>query len=637
MCSPSSAKSADSFSLAPVSNAALPLYEVSQLSLQITFCRYESGKLVKAILNPRVIQYVAISHIWGTAKWRQIMGVEAEVVASNEKAKFIAERLPSIVEGHYFWMDILCIDQRDSDARIAVTQHIPTIFRYAQKTVMVRDSSGFRNCCVEATGSLSNFFTQGERSGSMNLSDHLLNAHMNEVFNEGALTRLWPLQEVILSDKIQFVRCEKVADDIAEPQSKLLRVGNAANALLTFAFAWCLHGNPDGLSYPNHQMHIKFVTAFLTCCTVERPQSDRSGEVEIPTATEILLHRNSMRLTSKSRDFILAIMPQYKFYTIPPNAKQMTFTQLFFDCICQLRETENGLAPLLTRRIDVINATIANMDMTIPEPACLGDLVKLFNGPMVKHLDRHIEVTLVQVGPPIDPDVVGRLKENFGEEHLKELKARNEEHIVYVIPLVHLIVGCISHSVGIWKMARQELEQQLLASRSDNIRGPEPDTMKRNFMLATSALLIMSQTPRLGRTDYQQAVELRKYDILMTLLMSVPYNMVILLAAMIGCGLGLSAFEWAKENLTPLRVDLGGTSLLALSPNSVVKTDTLYMIVRAGDFPITRLRTIQRWALLAQNPSLDEDFNLCVFPPDATFDGEVNISELLGSVSLGNS
>jgi hypothetical protein len=68
-----------------------------------------------------------------------------------EKANFIAQMLPSIVETEYFWMDILCIEE-DTDARIAATQHIPAIFRSAQRTIVIRDSPGIQGCIPAMAG-----------------------------------------------------------------------------------------------------------------------------------------------------------------------------------------------------------------------------------------------------------------------------------------------------------------------------------------------------------------------------------------------------------------------------------------------------------------------------------------------------
>ena len=124
----------------------------SKTPLKIMLCRYKGGRLLKRTKVLGETKYTAVSHVWGTANWQTIKSLDEEVLASKEKVKFMENQLPSIMENRLFWMDILCIDQKD-DAKIAVTQHIPTIFRSARKTLAVRESWGFTYCCSEATKS----------------------------------------------------------------------------------------------------------------------------------------------------------------------------------------------------------------------------------------------------------------------------------------------------------------------------------------------------------------------------------------------------------------------------------------------------------------------------------------------------
>jgi|SRR5277367_1990417 hypothetical protein len=80
------------------------------------------------------------------------------------------------------------------------------------------------------------------------------------------------------------------------------------------------------------------------------------------------------------------------------------------------------------------------------------------------------------------------------------------------------------------------------------------------------------------------------------------------LTAMICCGLGLSAFAWSKNNMTPLKINLGDSWLLALAPNANVNGwkigDTKYFILESGgeDF------------LLAQNPKDQNLYCRCLLP-----------------------
>src|SRR5579859_353349 len=106
-------------------------------SLEMFMCRYIDGVLQKEIVVLADTKYVAISHTWGDAHLQHIDGVEEKIIISDEKAKFLRERMPELVGDGFFWMDILCIDQCDRAARVAVTQYIPAIFRRAQKTIAI--------------------------------------------------------------------------------------------------------------------------------------------------------------------------------------------------------------------------------------------------------------------------------------------------------------------------------------------------------------------------------------------------------------------------------------------------------------------------------------------------------------------
>ena len=82
--------------------------------LEVILRRYDSGGLSKAAMSIHDSQYITISHVWGTARWQDVLG--EEVLVSDEKARFIAEELPSLVGGEWFWMDILCVNQRDKES-----------------------------------------------------------------------------------------------------------------------------------------------------------------------------------------------------------------------------------------------------------------------------------------------------------------------------------------------------------------------------------------------------------------------------------------------------------------------------------------------------------------------------------------
>ena len=111
----------------------------------------EADKRLELVARHRLLlRYgtcVVHKEVWHGVRSNEIDG---KVFASNEKAQFLAKKMNLIVATHYFCKDILSIDQRDDDATVAVIQHIPTIFRLAKRTIVVRESTGCRDCCALA-------------------------------------------------------------------------------------------------------------------------------------------------------------------------------------------------------------------------------------------------------------------------------------------------------------------------------------------------------------------------------------------------------------------------------------------------------------------------------------------------------
>jgi hypothetical protein len=171
-----------------------------QNEMPFILCHYEDDQVVRRKANPGDgTKYVAVSHVWGETDWLDVPGVVGKVRATKEKVNFITQQLQSIVGEEEFWMDILCVDQMDRAARIAITQYIPAIFRSAQKTIMIRDSNRLQNCCVAAFGDMHNFDVN---EVTVLLNAHLKSDHKGTTHTEGVMSRLWLLQEIVISDMV---------------------------------------------------------------------------------------------------------------------------------------------------------------------------------------------------------------------------------------------------------------------------------------------------------------------------------------------------------------------------------------------------------------------------------------------------
>jgi hypothetical protein len=369
------------------SDLSIPTPAVDATTINITLCRFESGRLIKEPHSPSSVRFVAVSHVWGNAQWRKVDGVEGEVLISDDKAKFITDSLPKFIGGDWFWMDVLCIDQRSKAARIAVTQHIPTIFRSAMKTLVIRTDCGYQQCCAEEWRISWKRHSRAEATGEM--FKHMRNNHSDDDCDEGVLTRLWPYQEILLSNNVQFVRCERIPSASAPHAKKINTFPETAiiDSLISTAIIWTSYGENDGDDYSD-LYYADFIDAFFGLGTVERTNPRRI--LQFPLAQEFEMIMNNKRRTTKARDFILAIMPQFSFYTVPGNAKDITFSALFFDCIRQLSAIGHVMAPLIIRRtINFIESNNRIWETEIPEPISLGEFVKLLNGPRISYKSSH--------------------------------------------------------------------------------------------------------------------------------------------------------------------------------------------------------------------------------------------------------
>lgn len=167
---------------------------------RVKFARYHNGKLELFTSSTDQLQYIAISHVWGKWRWQPVAGIDGDIKVSNEKAKFIVERLPSLVGDMPFWMDTITVNQRNQTEVIATVQAIPSIFRNAVKTIAVREGDGIYNCCVAAVRDFASLDDLSKK-----IAGHIQHHNFEYLCIESYLQRLWTLQECLLSHTIEFV------------------------------------------------------------------------------------------------------------------------------------------------------------------------------------------------------------------------------------------------------------------------------------------------------------------------------------------------------------------------------------------------------------------------------------------------
>jgi hypothetical protein len=186
----------------------------------INLCRFDAtGNLC---LEPKDLDnttYVTVSHVWGEASEHDIPGVAWKVLASPHKALFITTQLRRLVEGHHFWMDVLAVDQSKRETRASVVRHIPEIYRKALFTLIVRERGGLDGCCYEAFQWPEVFHPRAITQTWTSLDNHIRQEHPRG-FRETWMERNWPLQELMLSNQVQFTVCSA----LPKPDEDLPRI-----------------------------------------------------------------------------------------------------------------------------------------------------------------------------------------------------------------------------------------------------------------------------------------------------------------------------------------------------------------------------------------------------------------------------
>ncbi|KAG7126267.1 hypothetical protein HYQ44_001307, partial [Verticillium longisporum] len=328
---------------------------------------------------------------------------------------------------------------------------------------------------------------------------------------------------------------------------------------------------------------------------------DSLGKVSppVPRARDLGLHLVSTRQTSKGRDFILAIMPQYQFYKVPTTARKMTFSELFLDCCHQLRSHNAGIAPFLMDSESPLDGDVGTLSCGVPEPVCLGDLAKLFNGPVQRAPERSV-VELLTLQPQPAPTSVAKRQ---ALELLRRVPDATPEDAVtaLAVSMTHMIVISIFASKMLWLTSQAELMHEIARlqaqedkedSDSEDGNGGVSETLQRRLVL--EALL-----RTLGWIDWNKgsranAEAMTGQSAIIFRLKDAPWEMSAMLVAMVSCGMPLSA------------------SFMALAPQKVMKPDTMFFMRQVDDYAMGRDGAMPRFTLMAMDTDSDIYMNQCI-------------------------
>lgn len=552
----------------------------------VDLARYKDGELCVESHATESVRYLAISHVWGQTEYRDLPGFKKHpILISQHKWNFLLKELPKLVGSEWFWMDILCVDQRSEDARIAVVDQIPDIFRRSFKTIVIKDGDGFTACCRDAIG-----ICGADNSWRQRLYNHLRDKHIATLISDSWLERLWPLQEAMLSNTLHFTNCEDRDVRVFRFYGEEMSYHRLWDDLWTVSHAWIAYGREkENVSDEFEEHSVRFVNAFLHNGTITRPTLPASATAGRGFGWEMRQHTNSRRKTTKARDFILAIMPQYGWYKKPPDVKDMSFPQIFSDCYKQALQTGAGLdtgadkevafVPRLTRgMVEPTTSSEATAEplQDIPLPETLGDFVKLLGSTASANASKlGLDLGKVQITSIFDGISIGEALELIRTS--MDFSSRKWE-LAYIgelspfdtlpetrTPAVNIRAYLQAKDEGVnlesWK-AQQRRQGMGTRMSSEHVVSECCRTL--------NSIWAARQYPNhVGDwTEYKRwLLDKNPAGYASTL---------IYLTTLISCGLGISALSWIRQRVVPVVVALSKYTFLGLVQSGAATLDHAY-------------------------------------------------------------
>jgi hypothetical protein len=367
------------------------------------------------------------------------------------------------------------------------------------------------------------------------------------------------------------------------------------------AVSWAAYGNASH-NGPSVKDDDIFILPFLDVAPLHVNRHPKNQlhfpRVMTPSQSTLAVHGGQA-----SREILFSPLCLNTVSTVPKTAKSMTFGQLVVDCFQQIASIPDNyeiekfylvrFAPLFTEQIeDKYGTTSAIAD--IPESLFLSDFVKLLYGPkFIFPQYRGLSIGGFQFwGYPVQVENAVGMKTSDA------------------IPIVR---QCAHTSKLLWMMS----EYGELSELTGNSTSLEPSSILKlddlnpqyrdNTQLALIQKTLFSDFRRVRKTvsDLDVSFEVLKPGVFLRM------------AALINCGLGVSAFRWSKHYLTPILVKFKSQCFLSLAPNCVVHEPGYAFWIVECHILSNSVKT--RFGLVACNDNL-KSHRLCLFPPDADVD-----------------
>lgn len=311
----------------------------------------------------------------------------------------------------------------------------------------------------------------------------------------------------------------------------------------------------------------------------------RTWQEDIYSQRFWISHRGSGRSATMARDYVFATMPQFPWYHYPANAENMTFNEIFTNLYDQALNSGHHFVCRITHSMtigDNWNTEDAwKPSRHQPEPATLGDFLKLFGLPLSLRDITQRDIAQRRLhSSEINVQEIG--EENFLDEDLIFDLMKSAMYLSQWLWAESQRGGELTH-FGSWPQDDPaEYSRCMLEEYTKNLHDPEQCNAENKPWYESRVSLIRSEMEKedaIRESDEWTLPQARR--IISNMWGSVDpttpsatmkgewrsfvgnargkwsANMLktlLLLSTMLGCQIPLSAANWAKEHFVPVRV-----------------------------------------------------------------------------------
>ncbi|KAF9463786.1 hypothetical protein BDZ94DRAFT_1321556 [Collybia nuda] len=287
--------------------------------------------------------YIAISHVWGTPETIQPTEVDgAGVVQLSPGKKDILSilRRDDVCGESWFWMDLFCIDQTES-ASISISNQlmaIPSIYKSSRcakvliEIPVCKTWQSLASRVISNPGADLDVFAVEELAHGRKCPQFL--------FCDPWFERLWTRQEGLYGHILDMVilnpvTCRRLQISAHSGTQRWAVEGSVLAKRTVAEFFLSDKLVYHGLS-PSRSEEVQF-QAYLDLVYRHRLDFTKYGGLAGPAPNYSPLSEawKSGRITTKPRDYVLAVFPDIDGYKVPPNARKMQFPELLADALGQ--------------------------------------------------------------------------------------------------------------------------------------------------------------------------------------------------------------------------------------------------------------------------------------------------------------